>query len=87
MVTFAYGIVREPIHMVDENIDTFIQTGTCRWNFGRLIFYRDPIYDIEGSPQEKEFDLSSSEECFSCVYDSYVWDHDDEIITDLFEDS
>jgi hypothetical protein len=87
MVTFVDGLVREPLHMVDEHIDTFIQTGRCRWDFGRLIFDRDPIYDIEGSPQEKGFELSSSEDYFSCVYDSYVWEPDDDMITDLFEDS
>jgi hypothetical protein len=54
--------------------------------FGHLIFYRDPIYDIEGSPQEKGFELSSSEDYFSCIYDSYVWQPDDDMITDLFED-
>jgi hypothetical protein len=60
--------------MVDEHIKTFIQTGIHKWDFCRLIFDRDPIYDIEGSPQEKGFELSSSEDYFSCVYDSYVWD-------------
>jgi hypothetical protein len=60
MVTFVDGIVRKPLHMVDENIDSFIQTGRHRWDFGHLIFNRDPIYDIKGSPQEKGFELSSS---------------------------
>jgi hypothetical protein len=81
------GLMKEPFDMVDEHIDTFIQTGRRRWDFGRLIFDRDPIYDIEGSPQEKGFELSSSEDYFSCVYDSYVWEPDDDMITDLFEDS
>jgi hypothetical protein len=72
--------------MVDENIDTFIQTGRHMWDFGCLIFYRDPIYDIEGDPQEKGFKLSSSEDYFSCLYDSYGWHLDDDMITDLFED-
>jgi hypothetical protein len=49
----ADGLMEEPLDMVDEHIDTFIQTGRCRWDFGHLIFDRDPIYDIEGSPQEK----------------------------------
>jgi hypothetical protein len=57
------------------------------WDFFRLFFDRDPIYDIKGSPQEKGFDLSSSEDYFSCVYDLYVWELDDDMITDLFEDS
>jgi hypothetical protein len=85
MVTIANGLVRESLHMVDEHIDTFIQTG--RWDFGRLIFDRDPIYDNEGSPQEKGLELSSSEDYFSCVHDSSVWDPDDDMIIDLFEDS
>jgi hypothetical protein len=87
MIIFSHvdGLMKEPLDMVDEHIDTFIQTGD-RWDFGHLIFYRDPIYDIEGSPQEKGFELSSSEDYFSCIYDSYVWKPDDDMITDLFED-
>jgi hypothetical protein len=75
MVIFSHvdGLMKEPLDMVDEHIDTFIQTGRRRWDFGHLIFYRDPIYDIEGSPQEKGFELSSSKDYFSCMYDSYVW--------------
>jgi hypothetical protein len=75
MIIFNHvdGLMKEPLDMVDEHIDTFIQTGRRRWDFGCLIFYRDPIYDIEGSPQEKGFELSSSEDYFSCMYDSYVW--------------
>jgi hypothetical protein len=87
MVTFPNGLVKEPLHMVDEHIDTFIQTGRRMWDFGRLIFDRDPIYNIEGSPQEEGFELSSSEDYFSCIYDSYVWEPDDDMITDLFGDT
>jgi hypothetical protein len=74
MIIFSHvdGLVKEPLDMVDEQIDTFIQTGRHGWDFGHLIFYRDPIYGIEGSPQENGFGLSSSEDYFSCVYDSYV---------------
>jgi hypothetical protein len=72
--------------MIDEHINTFIQTNRCRWDFSRLIFDRDLIYDIEGSPQEKGFELSSSEDYFSCVYDSDVWQLDSDMITDLLED-
>jgi hypothetical protein len=62
MVIFNHtdGLMKEPLDMVDNHIDTFIQTGTHRWDFGCLIFYRDPIYDIEVNPQEKDFELSSS---------------------------
>jgi hypothetical protein len=75
MVIFSHidGLMKEPLDMVDEHIDTFIQTGRRRWDFGHLIFYRDPIYDIEGSSQAKGVELSSSEDWSSCMYDSYVW--------------
>jgi hypothetical protein len=56
------------------------------WDLCHLSFDRDPIYDIEGIPQENGFELSSSEDYFSCIYDSYVWRRDDEMITNLFED-
>jgi hypothetical protein len=54
--------MKEPLYMVDDHIDTFIQTGRHKWDFGCLFFYRDPIYDIEGNPQEKGFELSSSKD-------------------------
>jgi hypothetical protein len=44
--------MKEPFDMVDENIDIFIHIGRHRWDFVRLIFDRDPIYDIEGIPEE-----------------------------------
>jgi hypothetical protein len=62
MITFVDGLVKEPLDMVDEHIDTFIQIDRRRWDFGCLIFDRDPIYYIEGNPQEKGFELSSSED-------------------------
>jgi hypothetical protein len=88
MVIFSHtnGLMKEPLNMVDEHIDTFIYTGRCRWDFGRLTFYKDPIYDIKGSPQEKGFELSSSKDYFSCVYDSYVWQPDDDMTINLFAD-
>jgi hypothetical protein len=84
MVIFFYCLVKEPLHKVDKHIHTFIQIGRRRWDFGHLIFYRDPIYDIEGTPQEKGFELSSSEDYFSYVYGSYVSYPDDDIIKYLF---
>jgi hypothetical protein len=60
MVIFVDGLLNEPLHTIDEHIDTFIQNGRHRWYFGHLILDRDPIYDIEGTPQENEFELSSS---------------------------
>ena len=64
MIIFDHAddLMIETLDMVDEHIDTFIQTSRRRWDFGHLIFYRYPIYDIEGSPQEKGFDLSSKED-------------------------
>jgi hypothetical protein len=75
MVIFGHndGHMKETLDMVDDHIDTFIQTGRDTWDFCCFIFYRDPIYDIEGSSQVKGFESSPSEDYFSCVYDSYVW--------------
>jgi hypothetical protein len=87
MVLFIDGLVKKPLHTIDEHIDTFIQAGRHRWGFGHLIFYRYPIYDIGGTPQENGFELSSSEDYFSYVYGSYVSKPNDDIITDLFEDT
>jgi hypothetical protein len=33
MVVFVDGLVKEPLHTVDEHIDTFIQIGRCKWDF------------------------------------------------------
>jgi hypothetical protein len=46
------GLMKVPFDMVDDPIDTFIQTGTCKWDLSCLKFDRDPIYDNEGSSQE-----------------------------------
>jgi hypothetical protein len=77
-------LVEDPSDMVDQHIDDFIHVGRRRWGVGCIIFYGDPIYDIEGSSQEKEFELSSSEDWSSCVYDSDVWQPDDDMVTYLF---
>jgi hypothetical protein len=86
MVIFSHidGFMKEPLDLVDDHIDMFIQTGRRRWDFGCFIFYRDPIYDIEGSSQAKGVEVSSSEDWSSCMYDSDVWHPDDDMITDLF---
>jgi hypothetical protein len=39
-----------------------------RWDLGCFIFDRDRIYDIEGSSQEDEVEVSFSEDRSSCVY-------------------
>jgi hypothetical protein len=61
IIIYVDGLMKEPLHMVDEPIDTFIQTGKHRWDPGRLIFYRDLIYDIDGSSKTKGVEVSSSE--------------------------
>jgi hypothetical protein len=69
MVIFSHtdGLMKVPFDMVDEPIDTFIQTGRHIWDLGCLKFDRDPIYDIEGSSQAEG--VSFSKDWSSCVYD------------------
>jgi hypothetical protein len=43
--------------MVDQHNHVFIQVARCRWDVDCFIFYRDPIYDIEGSSCAKGVDL------------------------------
>jgi hypothetical protein len=85
MVIFSHtdGLMKVPFDMVDEPIDTFIQTGRHRWDLGCLKFDRDPIYDIEGSSQAEGV-KSSSEDWSSCMYDSDIWQPGDDMVTDLF---
>jgi hypothetical protein len=70
IISYDIGeIMEQPPNIVDNHIDDFIHVGGHRWDFGRFIFYRDPIYDIEGSSQAKEVELLSSEDWSSCMYD------------------
>jgi hypothetical protein len=71
MVIFNHidGLMKETLDMGDRHIDTFIQAGRQRWDFGDLIFDSDPIYDIKGSSQANGVEVSSSEEWYACVYD------------------
>jgi hypothetical protein len=46
--------------MVDQHLDDFIQVGRRRWDVSCFIFYRIPIYDIEGGSHAKGVELSSS---------------------------
>ena len=78
------GFMKEPLDLVVDHLDMFIQTGRRRWDFGHLIFDRDPIYDIEGSSKEKGVEVSSSEDWYSCMYDLYVWNLGDDMVTNLF---
>jgi hypothetical protein len=80
----ADDLVENLSDVVDQHIDDFIHVGRRRWDASCFIFYRDPIYDIESSSRAKGFELSSSEDSFSCVYDSDVWQPDDDMVTDLF---
>jgi hypothetical protein len=50
----ADEIMEQPLDIVDDHIDDFIQTGRCKWDLGCFIFYGDPIYDIEGTSQIKD---------------------------------
>ena len=86
MVIFNYidGFMKEPLDLVDEHIDTFIQTGRRRWDVGHLIFYGDSIYDIEGSSQAKGVKLAPPGKWSSLAYDSNVWQPDVDMITNLF---
>jgi hypothetical protein len=70
--------------MVDQHLDDFIQVGRRRWDVSCFIFYRDPIYDIEGGSHAKEVELSSSENCSPCAYNSDSWQPNDDMVTDLF---
>jgi hypothetical protein len=45
----ADEIMEQPPDTIDDHIDDFIQIGRCTWDLGCFIFYRDPIYDIEGT--------------------------------------
>jgi hypothetical protein len=49
----ADEFMEQPSDIVDDHIDDFIQVGRRRWDVGCFIIDRDPIYDIEGSSQEK----------------------------------
>jgi hypothetical protein len=37
----ADEIMEQPLDIVDDHIDDFIQTGRCRWDLGCFIFYGD----------------------------------------------
>jgi hypothetical protein len=77
-------IMEQPLNIVDDHIDGFIQVGRLIWDFGNFIFYRDRIYNIEGSSQAKGIELSSSEDWFACMSNSDVWKPSDDMVTDLF---
>jgi hypothetical protein len=49
MVNFIHTeeLMKEPLEVVDEHIDTFIHIGRHRCDMSCFIFYEDPVYDIE----------------------------------------
>jgi hypothetical protein len=51
MVNFIHidGLMKVSFDMVDEPLDTFMQTGRHKWDLTCLKFDRDPIYDIKGT--------------------------------------
>jgi hypothetical protein len=64
---------------VIDNIDDFIHAGRCKWD---AIFFGpngDSIYDIEG-----RFQLFPLEQPYVIATDSYVWQHEDDMVTNLF---
>jgi hypothetical protein len=70
------GALEDPLDTVGQHIDTFIQIGKHGWDMGLFTFDEDPTYEVEGSPQIKDW--------YPCIYDSSVWDGDGDIITGLF---
>jgi hypothetical protein len=75
MVIFSHtdGFMKEPLDLVVGHIDMFIQTGKRIWDIGCVIFYGDPMYNIERGSHAKSIELSPSKDWCSCAYDSYLW--------------
>jgi hypothetical protein len=86
MVIFSHNddFMKEPLDLVDDHIDRFIQTRRHRWDVGCLIFYGDPIYDIGGGSCAKRIQLEYPGKWSSLAYDSYAWRPDVDMIIDLF---
>jgi hypothetical protein len=79
----ADDFVEDFSDMVDQRIDDFIHIRRRRWDVG-FNFDKEPIYDIEGAPQEKRVELTPLEEWSSCAYDLDAWQPDDDMVIDLF---
>jgi hypothetical protein len=69
---------------VDQHIDYFIHVERSGWDIGCYSFGGDPIYDIEGGFRVKNDKLFSPECLSTCLYGSNVWQHDDDMVMDLF---
>jgi hypothetical protein len=89
-------VLEEPLDALDpscynkgddaiENIDDFIHVGRRKWDMNCSSFDGDPIYDIEGCFQIKNIELLPLEQPYVIVNDSDVWQHEDDMITDLFQ--
>jgi hypothetical protein len=71
--TGSEGSLKDPSDTVDQHIDTFIQIGKRGWDMSLFTFDEDPTYDVDGKPQTKDW--------YPCIYDSYVWDGNGDMIT------
>jgi hypothetical protein len=56
-LNYVYGIVEDPFDMVDQHIDDCIHVGRHIWDVVCFILDEDPIFDVEGSSQEKWFEI------------------------------
>jgi len=78
-------LMKKPLNSIGEHIYDFIFVGGHRWEVGFSSFDGDTIYDSEGGFQVNNDKLFPSE-CFStCMYYSDVWQHDDDMVIDLFQ--
>jgi hypothetical protein len=77
-------LMEQPSDIDDKHIGDFIQVGRRRWDVGCFIIDRDPIYEIEVRSQAKGVEMSSSEDWPPCIYDSYVWQPGDDMVTNFF---
>jgi hypothetical protein len=69
----AVEFMEKPPDIVDDHIDDFIHIGRCGWDLGHVIFYKDPIYDIEGISPINNCELSPSMSWFSYWDDPGIW--------------
>jgi len=49
--------MKQPLDIVDDDINDFIRIGKHRWDMICYIFYGDPVYDIEGHSQIKDISI------------------------------
>jgi hypothetical protein len=75
MVNFSHtnDLMKEPLDVVDEHIETFIHIRRRRWDMGCFVFNEDPIYNIKGTFQLKSTQISPLEDFFAPIGDPYIW--------------